>query len=150
MFNYYPQNYTWQRLLIRIYVLFLQFTNVWHNDWNFTTRVDTWQGHMRRGSSVMSQVLYSLSFPSQRLKYLSLERHGINLSGVGDKGFLSYSNYVSIIFPDIFSKLSKLKYYGWKWYEIFLFRCQGIGGCVPGKAMCIWCLFPEAKILVDK
>jgi len=40
------------------------------------------KGHMTHGISVTSQVSCSLSFPSQR--HLSLVKHGINLSGVGE------------------------------------------------------------------
>jgi len=42
------------------------------------------EGHMLRGSSVTSHVSCSLSFPSQRQRYLSLVKHRINQSGVGE------------------------------------------------------------------
>jgi len=37
--------------------------------------------HKPRGISVTSHVSWSLSFPSQRQRCLSLVKHGINLSG---------------------------------------------------------------------
>jgi len=42
------------------------------------------KGHTPRSSSVTSHVSYSLSFPSQRQRYLSLVKRGINMSGVGE------------------------------------------------------------------
>jgi len=42
------------------------------------------KGQTPRCISVMSHVSFSLSFPSQRQRYLSLVKHEINLSGVGE------------------------------------------------------------------
>jgi len=45
----------------------------------------------------MSHVSCSLSFPSQRQRYLSLVKYGINLSGVGEKTILSLVSIKKIL-----------------------------------------------------
>jgi len=66
------------------------------------------KGHTPRGSSVASPVSYSLSFPSQRPRYLSLVKHGIYLSVVGEIfiqdhifTFLVFYYYITIIKRDM-------------------------------------------------
>jgi len=58
------------------------------------------KGHTPRASSVTSHVLCILSFPSQRQRYLSPVKHGINLSGVGEM-YMSYMYVVASYLPNL-------------------------------------------------
>jgi len=85
MLNYYPPNYTWRRLLIRIYISLHNLQKIDIMTGISQRELTHDNGHAPRASSVTSHVSCSLSFLGQRQINLSLVKHGINLSGVREK-----------------------------------------------------------------